>query len=1096
MSKVVEGVAEIAGAVALGFLTFGLADVGLAFSMLTYLTWSAEILGVVGISTTLAGIAQALEGGPSTPYSFKGAAIARQCVYGQFRVAGAIVYISTSNGGANLHQVVVWASHPIQGGGSLYIDGRELHTDGSGHGDTNTYTDDNGNQYHFGPVDAYVEHGTGSPSGTWFASLNAEDPNWDSSCTLNGMAATYFRAGYDTNVYSGIPTLKRTIYGKNNIYDPRSGTYGYTNNAALVIADFLCDTTWGLGCIYSAEIDEDQLIAAANLCDEQVPLAAGGAESRYTINGYFDTNSSPGDVLDALLQACEGRISYTGGRWKIYPAAWYGTSLTFDENAIIGPVKWSPRRKYRDLCNAVRASYISPVYPYAQVGYDQDHKNEGVWSGEWQPTDMPEYAQDVLHGYSIDANLTQDGGVKLYMQRNYRFVTSCATAQRLAKIYLLRNRQQGSGTLPMNLSAYQAIAQDVIQVSFATALGWDAKYLEIETLRFVLKTDKDGNEPPQLYCELDVCETDLSVYLWSPAEELTVEDFQSPAFTDNYQVGAPSGLALESGADSAVIGVDGIIVPRIHVTWTPPTDPFTLSGGYVELQWQHAGDATWISEGRFEATTTRYYITGVVAGQGYYVQIRSVRGNGATSEWISAGPHIVSTTVSNVSYSNGFNSLLNPGFESALGLGIADGWTITQNDPAFFIQRENASSPYVHSGSWCLLLRLLPGSVLPANSSSGARVQSLAIPCVGGQNVYFGGWLRWDVNTSDPAPSGVVLQQRIGLMFYDSNMNFISESIPLGDIESWNDMYQNESGMAAAPSNAAYFQLELAAFANNNNSFAVTLNATDLLLDARYDDVFGMPQSATSAILTPQGSIQPSQAISVPYSVTETSVTFSWSAQSILRSDGTSLAVPSGSTTINGLSPGTTYYTYWYAAVSSGALAMTNGSPPPTSPNAVDAALTGQDGRVPVGPIPFTTTNTSGGTGGGTGGGGDTCPEAAELVDVRGRGHAPAGEVKAGDWIRGRNFRSGSDVYRRVVQVQPESCVAWRVIRGYRISPCEQIYVDGKWTMPYQVNSVVDTFLGRKIKITVEADADNEHNYYLVGGEQELLIHNFLIYPC
>src|SRR5581483_2270130 len=101
MSKVVEGVAEIAGAVALGFLTFGLADVGLAFSMLTYLTWSAEILGVVGISTTLAGIAQALEGGPSTPYSFKGAAVARQCVYGQFRVAGAIIYVSTSNGGAN-----------------------------------------------------------------------------------------------------------------------------------------------------------------------------------------------------------------------------------------------------------------------------------------------------------------------------------------------------------------------------------------------------------------------------------------------------------------------------------------------------------------------------------------------------------------------------------------------------------------------------------------------------------------------------------------------------------------------------------------------------------------------------------------------------------------------------------------------------------------------------------------------------------------------------------------------------------------------------------------------------------------------------------
>ncbi len=32
------------------------------------------------------------------------------------------------------------------------------------------------------------------------------------------------------------------------------------------------------------------------------------------------------------------------------------------------------------------------------VGYDKDHKDNNVFDGQWQPVDIPNYAQDALTG--------------------------------------------------------------------------------------------------------------------------------------------------------------------------------------------------------------------------------------------------------------------------------------------------------------------------------------------------------------------------------------------------------------------------------------------------------------------------------------------------------------------------------------------------------------------------------------------------------------------------------------------------------------------------------------------------------------------------
>lgn len=713
MPKIVAGAAMIAGGVTIELFSPG-NPYGIS-------------LIVSGVSTEISGIIDQLATGIGDPFSTRQPAAPRQMIYGQMRVAGTIVFMSTT--GHQLNAVYVWAGHPCESIDALYLDGRKVHLSlsGSGNGDGNTYYDDAGNKYSFG-TEIAVFHTAGSSAGYWFSQLHGNDPKWTSDCTLNNLCASYVKTTYDANKFAGIPNAKATIHGKNDIYDPRTATSGWTDNAALIIADFLCNKEFGVGCDYASEIDEPTLIAAANICDELVALASASAplawqsgfpynvgdavldsngntevcvgfsgsnsppisggsaptwnvtvggitadrdiewqnkgvtsgaasEKRYTINGAFDTSRTPGDILESMLLAMEGKISYSGGRWKIFPAAWYGPTFSFGPDDLAGGVKWTTKRKYRDLVNAVRATYISPLYPYAVIGFDKDNKDDNIFAGEWQPTDAPEYAQDAGHGYSSDANLAADGGNKLYLDVQYQFVTSVATAQRLMKIRLLRNRQQGAGTLTMKLSALQAQAVDVIEMSFP-ALKWVNKYLEVKNLRFIPKVEKndDGSVAPSLQCELDVIETDPSVYDWSTAEERGVQNTSSPAIARDWDVAPVSGLALSSSSATAVIGLDGVATPRILAAWTEPDDPFVVAGGHIEVQYQLNGASDWISVGKFSGDTDNCYIAGVVSGQAYNVRVLAVRASGADSGWVSAGPHTVSTTLSSFSTS----TILNP----------------------------------------------------------------------------------------------------------------------------------------------------------------------------------------------------------------------------------------------------------------------------------------------------------------------------------------------------------------------------------------------------------------------------------------------------
>lgn len=638
-----------AGALAFGAILFNPA-------LLMSPLYDKLMLGLVlgGISMEAGALAGALTANRGTNITTRQAAAFRQIIYGEQRIGGNIVYRSTTGSHHDQYNyVIVIAGHECDSLVNLYLDGRQVFWKGGvgnvtrngvnfgGAADGNTHIGPDGQHYNFGTL-VYCEAKFGDQArGDVIAGLTANDPNWAAGASgspyLGGCTYVYLKIEYDTAMFNGQePEIRFTVRGKNNIYDPRTGTTGYTNNWALIVADVLTDTQFGLG--DTGSVNAAQLIAAANVCDESVALAKGGTEKRYTCNWHYDNSTTPGDALQTMMPAAAGRLSRIGGEWYVWPAYWQGPSFSWDENSLVGEISWTPTRSFRDLFNRVNGTYIAPNYPYNDAGNLYD--SNGWYYGQiqnnfpfaFQPTNYPQYACDVLHGYPADQYLAEDG-IQLPREIGQPCVLSVAQSQRVAKIMLLRNRQQGSGSLQMSIAAMRMQPCDVMLQTFK-AYGWNQKQLEINSFSFQADTSEDA---PRLYGVFGVNETSQTVYEWSATEELTVYDVPASPSQVPYQPAAPGNVVATSTAATSVVGADGITIPRIEVLWDTPQD---LDVTQVQLQLITNGVPS--DAGNAAATSNLAFISGVIVGQTYGIRIRSLRNSGAVSDWVEADGILVS----------------------------------------------------------------------------------------------------------------------------------------------------------------------------------------------------------------------------------------------------------------------------------------------------------------------------------------------------------------------------------------------------------------------------------------------------------------------
>ena len=195
--------------------------------------------------------------------------------------------------------------------------------------------------------------------------------------------------------------------------------------------------------------------------------------------------------------------------------------------------------------------------------------------------------QTLTHGYPSDEYLNEDGGRQLVKELTLQTVLSVTQAQRVAKINLLRNRQQGSGTLTMGLPSYTLQPADTLEMTFPE-FGWTDKVMEVTSLGFHCEPQsigESGEKAMAITLEVGVIEADPSVYEWTPTtEELTVYDV--PAFPQqlNMTPNPPTSMSLTCSAGTATTDpITGLVTPRVEVQWTTPLDALTTQ---IQVQYQ------------------------------------------------------------------------------------------------------------------------------------------------------------------------------------------------------------------------------------------------------------------------------------------------------------------------------------------------------------------------------------------------------------------------------------------------------------------------------------------------------------------------------
>lgn len=451
-------------------------------------------------------------------------------IYGRTRVGGAVTYKKVTAGHQWYHMVITLAGHTCEEIETVYFGEDEVPLDGSGYA-TGKYS---------GHV--LVQKSLGDETGQPFPDLVTNSGGeWTDAHRQTGCTKVYIRILASNDLFpAGLPNITFVVKGRNDIYDPRSSLTGYSANPALCIANYLCDAVRGVGAVYADEINEAELIAAANICDESVTLAAGGSEARFTCNGTFSLAEKPVDIIPKLASSMAGYVTQIGATWTVLAGAYDTPTITLTESDLAGAIGWQSLVSRRDSCNGVKGIYSEP-------------------GNLWQPGDFPAVVSD--------AAVAEDNGEEVWHDLRLEFTDSGSMAQRIAKIDLLRTRQPLTVSFPGKLSCYRCQPGKTVMLTIAK-YGWSAKPFWIAEGSF--SVNADGT----LGYHLSLRETAAEIYDWTTDEESPIDLAPNTDLGDPFTTAVP-GTPVITESLFETTGSAGVKA-RATMTWVAADDYFVL----------------------------------------------------------------------------------------------------------------------------------------------------------------------------------------------------------------------------------------------------------------------------------------------------------------------------------------------------------------------------------------------------------------------------------------------------------------------------------------------------------------------------------------
>lgn len=370
-----------------------------------------------------------------------GASLPHQIIYGKTRVGGAVFYQNLSNSSQSLHRCIAFAGHEVDSFEKIYFNDKEVTIDTDGSILTPP---------EFAGKGAVFEH-LGAEDQTADASLVTTFSEWTEDHRAQGIAYLHVRFDLASNYPNGIPTVTAEIKGK-EVLDPRNADpAAWSANPALCIRDYLL-ADYGLEEV-STNIDDTLFESAADTCDE---LVSGVAQ--YTCNGSFTLDTSPEDIIRVMLSSMGGIFWNYGGKWAVQPAVYREPVASFDESDLRSGLQIATRHSRRDNFNAVRGQYRGPANDYQPVDYDE-----------------------IITGLY----LAEDNYIKTLSELDLVFTDTNNMAQRIARTFLRRNREQTTVVASFGISAIDIKIGDNIQLS-VDHMGWVDKVFEVVDWRMSL----------------------------------------------------------------------------------------------------------------------------------------------------------------------------------------------------------------------------------------------------------------------------------------------------------------------------------------------------------------------------------------------------------------------------------------------------------------------------------------------------------------------------------------------------------------------------------------------------------------------------------
>ena len=502
-------------------------------------------------------------------------------VYGEVRKGGTVSYYeSTGAENAFLHQIIVLAGHEVDEIGDIYVNDEVVTLDGNGFVTDDAWVIDDGDN----PSGIRIQKFDGSQT-TAPADLLAESELTGSDALTtdfvgNGIAYLYVRYEYNQDVFaSGVPLVTAVVRGK-KVYDPRTDTTAYSNNAALCMRDYIT-SEYGLN---DSAIDDVAFSAAANESDEDVSLSGSGTEKRYTINGIVKASSPVGKVLGDMATACAGTLFWGSGYWKLKVGAYTSPVKTLTLDDLRGPINLSTRSTMRDSFNGVTGTFNNASADYITADYPP------IKSSAFQ---------------------AEDGGDELLLDLPLPFTTSAATAQRIAKMTLYRGREQMTISADFGLEAFNVEVGDIIAFT-NERYGFDEK--EFEVIGWKFSSNQDAGD---LRVNLTLQETSAAAFDWNAEEtEIISNNTNLPAFTSGMNV---NGLSVGGGGRTQS---DGTRISTAILSWA------AVQNAYVdqyEVQWRPTADSSYSTT---YTSNNTIELSPIVDSIEYTFLVRAVLANG------------------------------------------------------------------------------------------------------------------------------------------------------------------------------------------------------------------------------------------------------------------------------------------------------------------------------------------------------------------------------------------------------------------------------------------------------------------------------------